>query len=87
MFDEIKKEYWSTDDRFCQKCTLDEESIACIVSDYVGNLTPTLPAGEVWGCHTSVPLTIHTFEDKDYCYVAHYINEVAHLCYLYRHPK
>ena len=91
IFSEIEEEYWSTDGKYYQECTLDQESIACIVSEYVGNLTPTMPTGNVAGIHGQVPVCVYTFggesSKSDYVYIAHYIYEVAHHCYLYRLAK
>ena len=44
-------------------------------------------AGDVDGAHGPVGLYIYTMEDDDWVYVAHYIHEVEHQCFLFRHRK
>jgi hypothetical protein len=97
---EIEEKYWEEvgapavshpDDRsYCQRYNRDFASVAIIIEDLMENGTvkvDELSAGEVFGINCPVPLTIYTFEDNDYVYVAHYINEIEHQCYLWRHNK
>jgi len=43
--------------------------------------------GDVHGAQGPVGLYIYTMEDDEWIYVAHYINEVEHQCFLFRHRK
>ena len=44
-------------------------------------------AGDVKGAIGPVGLYIYTMEDDDWVYVAHFIYEVEHQCFLFRHKK
>ena len=51
------------------------------------DITEEQYAGDVHGAHGSVGMYIYTMEDDDWIYVAHFIYEVEHQCFLFRHKK
>ena len=78
--------------RYCQRCTLGSDEVAQILEAGTGpdSTDPEIKemyAGDLPGAHGSIGLFVYTFEDEDYVYVAHYIYEVEHQAYLWRHNK
>lgn len=80
-----------TQDEFIQEAMGIPSDIAMIVGDTIFALDLKTKqehyAGDVHGAQGPVGLYIYTMEDDDWIYVAHYINEVEHQCFLYRHRK
>ena len=78
--------------RYCQRCILGSDEVAQILEagtgpDTTDSKISEMYAGETVGAHGSIGLYVYTFEDEDYVYVAHYIYEVEHQAYLWRHNK
>ena len=44
-------------------------------------------AGDVAGVHEPVALFLYSMEDDEWVYIAHFIYEVTHQCFLFRHRK
>ena len=77
---------------YCQRCTLGSDDVGQILEAGTGpdSTDPKISemyAGKTVGAHGSIGLYVYTFEDEDYVYVAHYIYEVEHQAYLWRHNK
>ena len=80
-----------THDEFIQEAMENPSDIAMIVGDTIFALELKTEqehyGGEVHGAMGPVGLRIYTMEDDDWIYVAHFINEVEHQCFLFRHRK
>ena len=73
-----------------QKAKDDPSDVASRVSEVLDGQFSTdaeLYAGDVQGAHGDVGLYVYTIEDDDWVYVAHFIYEVEHQCFLFRHKK
>ena len=86
----------STHDEWIQEAMDDSSDIAIVVRETIeahvleaNEPSPDIShyAGDVDGAHGPVGLYIYTMEDDDWVYVAHYIHEVEHQCFLFRHRK
>ena len=76
----------STHDEWVHEAMDDPSDIAIVVRETVG-FSKQQYAGDVHGAMGPVGLYIYTMEDDDWVYVAHFIYEVEHQCFLFRHKK
>lgn len=94
-FDKADVLTWeSTFDEWIQEAMNDSSDIATVVSETIDSTAEErqeqiqgLYAGDVHGAMGPVGLYIYTMEDDDWTYVAHFIYEVEHQCFLFRHRK
>ena len=94
-FDKADVLTWeSTFDEWIQEAMNDSSDIATVVSETIDSTAEErqeqiqgLYAGDVHGAMGPGGLYIYTMEDDDWVYVAHYIHEVEHQCFLFRHRK
>ena len=94
-FDKADVLTWeSTFDEWIQEAMNDSSDIATVVSKTIDSTAEErqeqvqgLYAGDVHGSMGPVGLYIYTMEDDDWTYVAHFIYEVEHQCFLFRHRK
>ena len=92
FWEEVGQEKEENPNPYCQRCTLGSDDVGQILEAGTGpdSTDPKISemyAGETVGAHGSIGLYVYTFEDEDYVYVAHYIYEVEHQAYLWRHNK
>ena len=83
-----------TIDEFMQEAVDDPSDIAIVISNTIDSAAEEKQeqiqgqyAGDVHGAMGPVGLYIYTMEDDDWIYVAHFIYEVEHQCFLHRHRK
>ena len=94
-FDKADVLTWeSTFDEWIQEAMNDSSDIATVVSETIDSTAEErqeqiqgLYTGDVHGAMGPVGLYIYTMEDDDWTYVAHFIYEVEHQCFLFRHRK
>ena len=90
-FDKADVFSWeSTHDEWIQEAMDDSSDIAIVVSktiDKAASESKEQYAGDVHGAMGPVGMYIYTMEDDDWIYVAHFIYEVEHQCFLFRHRK
>ena len=77
----------STHDEWIQEAMDDSSDIAIVVRKTIDKPELDSYAGNVHGAMGPVGLYIYTMEDDDWIYVAHFIYEVEHQCFLFRHRK
>ena len=84
-------EWKNTLDEWIQEAKEDPSDIASVLSETIHKIPLSEMkeqyAGDVHGAHGPVGLYIYTMEDDDWVYVAHFIYEVEHQCFLFRHRK
>lgn len=86
-FDKADVFSWeNTSDEWIQEAMDDSSDIAIVVGETI-EFSKQQHAGDVHGAQGPVGLYIYTMEDDDWVYIAHYINEVEHQCFLFRHRK
>ena len=86
-FDSADKLTWEPIiDDDTQQAMNDMNEIAIVVGETI-KFSKRQHAGDVHGAMGPVGLYIYTMEDDDWVYIAHYINEVEHQCFLFRHRK
>jgi len=90
-FDEAGVFSWeNTYDELVEEAMSDPSDIAAVVSKTIDSAKSEIKgqyAGDVNGAHGPVGMYIYTMEDDDWIYVAHFIYEVEHQCFLFRHKK